>query len=219
MAVNSLQPQIYQGQFGDFTITDGDRAGVKLYRASLAIAASSFAIASGLALWPGLDPSVAGAISPLFWTFAIALGVSLATIHIYLRPLHRALQGFWLVGCLSAIALSIYQPEPLARFVYERPVTLLGVGFIFAALTGIYFKEAFCFNRLETKLLTPLVPILLLGHLGGFLPISVEKVLLGVWAAGFLVFALRKCFQAIPDDIGDKSVFTYLEEQRSGTAA
>ncbi|MEO0834560.1 MAG: DUF2301 domain-containing membrane protein, partial [Cyanobacteria bacterium J06642_3] len=26
-------------------------------------------------------------------------------------------------------------------------------------------KEAFCFNRLETKILTPIVPLLLLGHM------------------------------------------------------
>ncbi|MEM1369784.1 MAG: DUF2301 domain-containing membrane protein, partial [Cyanobacteria bacterium P01_H01_bin.15] len=88
-------------------------------------------------------------------------------------------------------------------------------GFLFAALTGIFFKEAFCFNRLETKLLTPLVPALLLGHLFGVLPPTVEKSLLAIWAVLFVVFALRKAFQAIPPDIGDKSVFEYLKKQPS----
>jgi uncharacterized integral membrane protein len=31
----------------------------------------------------------------------------------------------------------------------------------------------------------------------------------------FVVFALRKAFQAMPDDIGDKTVFEYLKQQRS----
>jgi uncharacterized integral membrane protein len=82
-------------------------------------------------------------------------------------------------------------------------------------LTGIYFKEAFCFNRAETKVLTVIVPLLLLGHLLGILPTQAEQFLLGVWATLFLVFALRKVVQAIPPDIGDKSVFTYLKNKSS----
>jgi uncharacterized integral membrane protein len=88
------------------------------------------------------------------------------------------------------------------------------VGFTFAALTGIYFKEAFCFNRFETKFLTPLVPFLLLGHLFHFVPDYWKAILLAFWALNFTIFALRKLFQPIPDDIGDKSVFDYLKQQR-----
>ena len=103
----------------------------------------------------------------------------------------------------------------MALFIYNHPLSLLGIGFIFAALTGIYFKEAFCFNRLETKLLTPLVPLLLLGHLFSILPLSIERELLAVWAIFFVVFAIRKAIQAIPPDIGDKSVFVYLKQQKT----
>jgi uncharacterized integral membrane protein len=93
----------------------------------------------------------------------------------------------------------------------EQPQVLWGIGFTFAALTGIFFKEAFCFNRLETKLLTPLVPLLLLGHLFGWLPLGTEQLLLAAWAVLFVVFALRKAVQPIVPDIGDKSVFAYLK--------
>jgi uncharacterized integral membrane protein len=116
---------------------------------------------------------------------------------------------------VSALVLSFQSPEPLALYVYHYPLTLLGIGFSFAALTGIYFKEAFCFNRLETKFLTPLVPILLLGHMAGILPLNVEQLLLSCWSLLFIVFTLRKAVQPIPDDIGDKSVFEYLEKQAS----
>lgn len=206
---------VYQGQFGEFTITQSDRTGVMIYRGALMVAALSFAIGSGLVLGLSANPWVWSLTSWLYLTFSLALGVSLLMIHIYMVILHRTLQAFWVIGSVSAIAIALHSPEPLALSVYHHPLTLLGIGFTFAALTGIYFKEAFCFNRLETKILTPLVPLLLLGHLTGILPVSVERGLLLIWAAFFVVFAVRKVFQEIPADIGDKSVFTYLKEQRT----
>lgn len=209
------EPEVYQGQFGEFTITQSDRTGVIIYRSGLVIAALSFAIASWLVLFSGRTPMVLTALTPLHALFCVALGVSLLTIHIYLAPLHRLLQIFWGLGAIVATALTLSSSEPLALFVYDHPTAILGVGFTFAALTGIYFKEAFCFNRFETKFLTPLVPILLLGHMAGVLPTAWEQVLLGLWAVLFAVFALRKVVQPIPADIGDKSVFVYLKEQRT----
>jgi uncharacterized integral membrane protein len=206
-------PEVYQGQFGEFTITQSDRTGVIIYRTGLMVAALSFAIGSALILLNN-NPTVVTLLTPLYACFSLALGVSLFTIHIYMASLHRTLQVFWAIGSIASVILAITSSEPLALTVYNQPITLFGVGFIFVALTGIYFKEAFCFNRLETKVLTPIVPLLLLGHLVGILPTQGESILLGTWAILFLVFALRKTVQAIPADIGDKSVFTYLKEQR-----
>ncbi|MBN3940157.1 MAG: DUF2301 domain-containing membrane protein [Nostoc sp.] len=214
MTIQTLSaPEVYQGQFGEFTITQSDRTGVIIYRAGLMVAALSFAIGSALILLNN-NPTVVTLLTPLYACFSLALGVSLFTIHIYMASLHRTLQVFWAIGSIASVILAITSSEPLALAVYNQPITLFGVGFIFVALTGIYFKEAFCFNRLETKVLTPIVPLLLLGHLVGILPTQGESVLLGTWAILFLVFALRKTVQAIPADIGDKSVFTYLKEQR-----
>ncbi|MEH2239844.1 DUF2301 domain-containing membrane protein [Nostoc sp.] len=206
-------PEVYQGQFGEFTITQSDRTGVIIYRAGLMVAALSFAIGSALVLLNN-NQTVFTALTPLYACFSLALGVSLFTIHIYMASLHRILQIFWAIGSIASVILAISNSEPLALTVYNHPITLFGVGLIFVALTGIFFKEAFCFNRLETKVLTLIVPLLLLGHLVGILPTQGENVLLGIWATLFLVFALRKTVQAIPADIGDKSVFTYLKEQR-----
>lgn len=213
LAAESMEPVVYQGQFGEFTITAADRRGVVIYRAGLMVAALCFAIGTTLVLWRGDDPTVQMALTPLYTLFTAALAVSLVTIHIYMAVLHRALQAFLLIGSLASIAVAHFYPEPFAVTVYQHPLTILGVGFTFAALTGIFFKEAFCFNRLETKLLTPLIPLLLLGHCFGFLPLAEEKVLLAAWAILFLIFALRKAFQQIPPDIGDKSVFDYLKQQ------
>lgn len=214
------EPEVYQGQFGEFTINESDRRGVIIYRTGLMVAALCFALGSILVLktTPGgaslTESAVLNALTPLYACFSLALGVSLVTIHIYLGPLHRLLQAFWVVGSIASAIFAVQSSEPLALTIYHHPGTLFGVGFTFAALTGIYFKEAFCFNRLETKLLTPLVPVLLLGNLVGVLPVQWERVLLGIWATLFMVFALRKVVQSIPPDIGDKSVFAYLREHQ-----
>lgn len=218
MSVQSIsQPiePVYQGQFGEFTINQSDRRGVIVYRAGLMVAALCFAVGATLALWQPQSALVLRGLTPLYTGFAAGLAVSLLTIHIYMVPLHRALQVFWAIGAVAALFVAHSSPEPFVQTLYTQPLTILGVGFTFAALTGIFFKEAFCFNRLETKFLTPIVPLLLLGHLLGILPVTAEKILLSIWAVLFVVFALRKAFQDIPADIGDKSVFEYLHQRRS----
>jgi uncharacterized integral membrane protein len=210
---------VYQGQFGEFTITDKDRQEVILYRTGLAISGLSFALGVALILGIGANTIVYQGLTILFGLFSLGMGLSLWKIHIYLKPLHRALQVFWLIGNIAALLALIYSPEPLGVFVYYHPWSLWGVGFIFAALTGIFFKEAFCFNRLETKFLVPLVPLLLLGHLFSVLPLMAARIMLGIWAGLFLVFVLRKVVQPIPPDIGDKSVFSYLERSQKNQSS
>ena len=216
MTVQSLDSQstIYQGQYGEFTITNGDRQEVIIYRLGLFMAGLSFTAASILILWQGGTDEVLKVLTPLFAIFSVSLGISLLTIHIYLGLLHKVLKIFWLIGTISGVIFTLKSSQPLALFIYHNPLTILGIGFSFAALTGIYFKEAFCFNRLETKFLTFLVPTLLLGHLIGILPLKVEQFLLASWAFLFIIFVFRKLIQSIPPDIGDKSVFAYLKKQQ-----
>ena len=159
--------EVYEGQFGTFTIEQSDRTEVILYRAGLAMAAGSFAIATlSVFFAPEISPLAATLCYGLLWS---ALGLSLFKIHIYLRPLHQALQLFWAIGGLASLVIALRYPTPLALTAYQQPLTIFGIGFTFAALTGIFFKEAFCFNRLETKFLVILVPGLLLGHMSGLL--------------------------------------------------
>lgn len=216
-----IESAVYQGQFGEFTITDQDRQGVIIYRSALMISAIVFCLATLLVIVPQdfIDRSnTLNIVTGLYLIGSISLGISLATIHIYLEVLHRALQIFWAIGCISATIIAWQSPDPLVLTVYQQPLTLFGIGFTFVALTGIFFKEAFCFNRFETKILTLLVPLLLLGHLANLIPQNIEAILLATWAGLFLIFATRKAIQPIPPDIGDKSVFDYLEIQKTKSA-
>jgi uncharacterized integral membrane protein len=204
---------IYQGQFGAFTITASDRQSVIIYRSALMMAAVCFAAATTIILSrsPKIELDTLDLVNWLYIGFSVSLGIALATIHIYLAILHRALQLFLAIGSIAAIILASQIHQPIAQIIYQQPLAILGIGFTFAALTGIFFKEAFCFNRFETKILTFLVPVLLLGHLTNLLPQTIESILLATWAGLFLIFAIRKSIQQIPPDIGDKSVFEHLK--------
>jgi uncharacterized integral membrane protein len=209
-----ITSEVYQGQFGEFKITKDDRLGVIIYRSALAIAALCFSLGVMLVLLQPNNPSILNWLTWLYFGFSIGLGVALWTIHIYLELLHRVLQIFWAIGAIASVGVALYFPEPLAIAVYEHPIALIGVGFSFAALTGIFFKETFCFNRFETKFLVPLVPVLILGHLVNFLTLAIEQGFLSAWAVLFMIFAIRKLTQEISSDIGDKSVFAYLKAQK-----
>jgi uncharacterized integral membrane protein len=213
-----ITSQVYQGQFGEFTINQNDRLSVIVYRGALAIAALCFSVGTLLVLLQPNNPDVLNWLTWLYIGFSIGLGVALWTIHIYLELLHRALQVFWAIGAIASGVIAWYFPEPLAIAIYDHQIALIAIGFSFAALTGIFFKETFCFNRFETKFLVPLLPILILGHLVHILPLAIEQGLLAVWAILFTIFAIRKVTQEIPPDIGDKSVFAYLKTQKQQPA-
>ncbi|MEY3544787.1 MAG: hypothetical protein RLZZ247_944 [Cyanobacteriota bacterium] len=200
----------FEGVYGPFTITAEDEREVFGYRLALCIAAIAQA---GLLLqwrqwgsgwlWPWLLPLVVG------------VGLALHWIHIYLRPLHQVLQLFWLLGSVGFVALALSAgPAGMADAVTRQPAWLWAIGPFFAALAGIGFKEFFCFRRPEAIGVTLLLPVALLGALSGLLPVAVSGALMGVEASLLLVLTLRKFPMPAAADVGDKSVFAYLEAQR-----
>ena len=201
----------FDGVYGSYTITAADRDEVRRYRIALLVA--GLAMSLGLLHWWQLGGSWAWIwVVPL----AAALGLALQWIHIYLRPLHRALQLFWLLGCLgwAGLLLSAGPTEALSTL-REQPIWILAVGPLFAAMAGIGFKEFFCFQRPEAIGLTLLLPLGLLGRLLGLLNLSTAMTLLSAAALLLVLLALRKFGMEAAADVGDKSVFAYLAEQKS----
>ena len=93
--MTTADPQ-FEGVYGPYTITEADRNDVQRYRLAL--------LSTGLALLAGiLHCWLLGARWAWVWILPIGTGLGLALlwIHIYLRPLHRTLQLFWLTGCLG----------------------------------------------------------------------------------------------------------------------
>eukprot|EP00741_Cyanophora_paradoxa_P000356 tig00000403_g347.t1 len=196
---------VYEGRFGSFTVTDDDRREVLIYRSSLVGVA--VACCAAAAMVDAGSPTAEALLAALAAAQA-CLGVSLWTIHIYMKPLHKALQACWAVGVGSTLAVAAaLGPAAL----YENTLTELGTGWFFVSLTGLLFKEAFCFGRLEAVAGTILVPVLSAGHFLHLLGPGAEKALLTALAPGLVIFAARKFAQRPEDDIGDKSVFEHLE--------
>ena len=219
MTTTTTQPEgdgpELQGVYGTYRITATDRREVLGYRLSLGLAA--LAQAALLLQWHWR-----GGEGAWLWLLPLAAGIGLALrwIHIYLRPLHQALQALWLLGCLGLLTLAWrVGPAAMAAAVSADGRWIWAIGPLFAALAGIGFKEFFCFRRPEAIGVTLLLPLALLGHLSGLLPPLLVGRLLALEAALLLVLCLRKLPMAAAADVGDKSVFAYLEEQRRTATA
>ena len=74
-----------------------------------------------------------------------------------------------------------------------HPIWILAVGPLFAALTGIGFKEFFCFRRPEAVGLTLLLPIALLGRLTGLVGTTSCMGLMLSAALLLLVLSMPTC--------------------------
>ncbi|GER31449.1 F3H9.20 protein [Striga asiatica] len=205
---------VYQGVYGPWKIESADVQEVILYRFGLVTAASCFVAVSSTAFldWEALD--LIRRNSDLISGFgACGLGLSLYLIHIYVTEIKRTLQALWLIGAVGSLGAYAALARPagkyLVDYVVENPSAVWFVGPLFAALTGLVFKEGLCYGKLEAGVLTFIIPSVLLGHLTGLMDESTKLTLLGVWMALFVVFAGRKFSQPIKDDIGDKSVFIF----------
>ena len=214
MSDQQIDP-VFEGVFGPYTITAGDRREVLGYRlAVLAVAVAQLALLLQARL---LGPQL---IWPWLLVMAVGLGLALRWIHIYLRPLHQALQLFWLLGCLGGLVLAARQgPAGMAAAVADQPLWILAVGPFFAALTGVGFKEFFCFRRPEAVGVTLLLPLALLGRLSGVMSPQLSLQLLLLESVLLLVLGLRKLPMDAAADVGDKSVFLHLAAQRNGGAS
>ena len=200
----------FEGGYGPYTITSIDRREVQRYRISLLVA--GLAMTAGLVHWWQFGDRWA-------WVWLVplmaGLGLALHWIHIYLRPLHNALRLFWLMGCLGwGLLLMQAGPNEALTTLVEQPLWILAIGPLFAALAGIGFKEFFCFQRPEAIGLTLLLPIALLGRLVGIISTSLCAAFLLIAGLLMVLLALRKFGMEAAADVGDKSVFAYLDSQR-----
>ena len=199
-----------KGVYGDFIVTSNDKKEVLLYRLSILFCGLFFSI--GIADWFYHG-------SHQTWIYllglSISIGLSLKWIHIYLRPLHQTLIIFWLLGSLGILILSyIYGLTNIIFGLRENPKLILLIGPLFASLTGIGFKEFFCFRRIEAIGITIFIPIALVGYLTELANERFTFAMLVISSLQLLTMGIRKFNLPAEADIGDKSVFDFLENQR-----
>ncbi len=199
-----------KGIYGDFIVTSNDKKEVLLYRLSILFCGLFFSI--GITQW-----FTNGSDQTWFWLLfmSISMGLSLKWIHIYLRPLHQILTILWILGCIGFLILSYhFGVTNLFYGLRENPKSILLIGPLFASLTGIGFKEFFCFRRIEAIGITIFIPIALIGYLTELANENFTFTMLAVSSLLLLILGIRKFNLPAEADIGDKSVFDFLESQR-----
>jgi uncharacterized integral membrane protein len=204
---------VFEGVYGPFTIDATDRREVLGYR--LALSAVAVGQVGLLLQWRQFGPHQ---LWPWMVFMAVGLGLALRWIHIYLVPLHRALQLFWLLGCGGAFVLAARSgPEGMVAAVTNQPLWILAIGPFFAARAGVGFTEFCWFRRPEAIGVTLLLPIALLGYLAGLLGGTATTTLLALESALLLVLCLRKFPMPAAADVGDKSVFAHLKARAASS--
>ena len=199
-----------KGVYGDFIVTSTDKKEVLFYRLSILFCGLFFLI--GITQW-----FTNGSNQIWIWLLGMSLsiGLSLKWIHIYLRPLHQTLIIFWFIGCMGFGVIAYY--FGITNIIYgirENPRLILLIGPLFAALTGIGFKEFFCFRRIEAIGITIFIPLALIGYLTELANERFTFAMLLVSSLLLVLMGIRKFNLPAEADVGDKSVFNFLERQR-----
>eukprot|EP00951_Prasinocladus_malaysianus_P034428 scaffold347511_cov48-Prasinocladus_malaysianus.AAC.1 len=118
-------------------------AKVSVYRVGITVATLSLLLASSTAFLPEgneIRKSLWGLLDPITIFGCLGLGTSLTLIHIYVAPLKRLLQAFFATGVVGIVGIMATQKEPAAQYVVDHPMSVLLVGPLFAAVTGLAFK-------------------------------------------------------------------------------
>ena len=204
-----------KGVYGDFIITSSDKKEVFFYRLSILFCGLFFLI--GITQW-----FTNGSHQIWIWILgmSLSLGLSLKWIHIYLRPLHQTLIIFWLIGSIGFVVIAYH--FGITNIIYsirENPRLILLIGPLFASLTGIGFKEFFCFRRIEAIGITIFIPIALIGYLTELANERFTFAMLVVSSLLLILMGIRKFNLPAEADVGDKSVFNFLERQRKSKAS
>ncbi|KAJ7954547.1 Integral membrane protein [Quillaja saponaria] len=201
---SSVDRTVYQGIYGPWTVDSSDVREVILYRSGLVTAAASFLVAASAAFFPGnssLGVIIKQNLDFLYVAGAGGLGLSLFLIHIYITEIKRTLQALWALGVLGSLVTYTGLAHPvnvsLVQYVLDNPSAVWLIGPLFAALTGLVFKEGLCYGKLEAGVLTFIIPIILLGHLTGLMGDEVKLDLLASWMVLFVIFAGRKFTQPL----------------------
>jgi uncharacterized integral membrane protein len=168
-------------------LTQRDKVTVVIYRAGIVLAALSLA-AGGVFLTSG-SPDAAPMNALLIVLYA-SVGLSVFFIHLY----------------VSKLALLFASGGP-AEAISRQPAFAMLLLPLSLCLGFIAAKEAFCFRLMEGYLLALAMPLyLVLVSSGGATSRSAGYGLLAI-AALLVLFLLRKVFQPLHYDIGDKSAY------------
>jgi len=190
-------------------LTREDRITVVVYRAGIVL---STVMLSGLAYLLATAPTgpasdIGRSAELAGYALFFAIGLCVSFIHLYVRVFKKFLIGLYLFSLFCLGALFVIGRGSLADGLTQvayGPLFLLPLSGCLGFVTA---KEAFCFRLVEGYLLALLMPLFLLLAAGGLLPGRGAAIGLILIAGLLVLFTLRKVFQPLAYDIGDKSAY------------
>ena len=89
------------------------------------------------------------------------------------------MQALWFTGLAGGVVVKLAEPgQSVVDTVAAQPLGVWAIGPLFAALTGLAFKEGACYGKAEAWALFVLTPVALVGHLSGLASSGTEGALL-----------------------------------------
>ncbi len=191
-------------------LTREDKVTVVLYRAGIVLAAIIIAALAFLVASVSSDAGRSHNSMPadiLAYGLYASVGMSVFFIHLYVGRIKVYLKNMYFLslGCLAAL-LFIGKGSLTAALSHAPygPLLLLPLSCCLGFVTA---KEAFCFQLFEGYLLAMIMPVYLLLVSGGILVGPGASSGLVLIAVLLVIFTLRKVFQPIAYDIGDKAAY------------
>jgi uncharacterized integral membrane protein len=191
-------------------LTREDKITVALYRTGIVMSTVVICLFAYILYDPGrfMDhPSRVLVFNVLLGMLYISVGLTVFFIHLYISTFKRTLKRLYYLATLSMALLYYLGSGDAVTVVISKPYGSLLLIPVSLCLGFVAAKEAFCFRLTEGYIIAMLMPVLLvlasIGILHG------DRAIYALIAiAGLLVlFNIRKVFQPIHYDIGDKSAY------------
>lgn len=192
-------------------LTREDKITVILYRAGIVISTLTIICAAYVA-YKGMasaDFIISGfQMNLLLLLLYFSAGLSVFFIHLYVGKFHRVLKNIYYlaVACLIILFLA-GKGNPVISLFRTPPYSALLLIPLSLCLGFVTVKEAFCFRLVEGYLLGMIMPAYLFFYGIGILDRAGASYGLGLIAVLLALFTLRKVFQPVHYDIGDKSAY------------
>ncbi|MBZ0157020.1 MAG: DUF2301 domain-containing membrane protein [Alphaproteobacteria bacterium] len=187
-------------------LTREDRISVVLYRAGIAISALLVTLGGYMLLNAAHyrnDPLIGLKFTVLLLSLYISVGMSVFFIHLYVSKFHRVLKKLYYIALAGLGLLFFIGGGNIYAVFAAKPYASLALLPLSGCLGFITAKEAFCFKLIEGYLLAFLMPLFLVyTALTGGVPYG--TLVIGLL---LLLFTVRKVFQPLHFDIGDKSAY------------
>ncbi len=203
--------EVFQGEHGEYTLTQRDYLEARIQRYGLFLTLACSLIAIFLVSISEDLSDYANILAGLYWLVCLSLAAVLKVIHLYSIIIKFVLRLLLLIGVIISLVVMLTTDN---RFILalSEGAGYVGVCFILAVLTGLYIKEATCFEQWDAKALCIMLPLLAAIDVFTSAGETIKIVLLWFWGGLFFSLMVKKNFQPLEYDIGDKSIIEDLEK-------